>query len=66
MKLIVRALVLGIAVSGLAASAFSAHMGVSPAEVNANEAKLASSQVVGFVPAPVCLPGTCGMTSGNR
>ncbi len=66
MKLIVRALVLGIAVSGLAASAFSAHMGVSPAKVNANEAKLASSQVVGFMPAPVCLPGTCGLGSSRK
>ncbi|WP_148215156.1 MULTISPECIES: hypothetical protein [Acidobacterium] len=65
MKLIVRALVLGIAVSGLAASALSAHMGVSSAKVNANEAKLAGNQVVGFMPAPVCLPGTCGLSSSR-
>lgn len=63
MKLIVRALVLGIAVSGLAASALSAHMGVSPAKVNANEAKLAGMQVVGFQPSPVCIPNGCGLGS---
>jgi len=66
MKLIVRALVLGIAVSGLAASALSAHMGVSSAKVNANEAKLASSQVVGFIPMPDCRPGTCKINSSSR
>jgi len=65
MKLIVRALVLGIAVSGLAASALSAHMGVSSAKVNANEAKLASSQVVGFVPIPTCIPSGCGIKSSR-
>lgn len=63
MKLIVRALVLGIAVSGLAASALSAHMGVSSAKVNANEAKLASSQVVGFIPIPTCVPSGCALGS---
>jgi len=61
MKLIVRALVLGIAVSGLAASALSAHMGVPASKVNANEAKLASSQVVGFEPVPMCIPNGCGI-----
>jgi hypothetical protein len=66
MKLIVRALVLGIAVSGLAASALSAHMGVSSAKVNANEAKLASSQVVGFQPIPNCIPTGCGLGSRSR
>jgi len=40
-------------------------MGVSSAKVNANEAKLASSQVVGFVPIPTCIPSGCGIKSSR-
>lgn len=64
MKLIVRALVLGIAVSGLAASALSAHMGTT-AKTNANFAMLAGHQAVGFMPVPACIPSGCGIKSGK-
>lgn len=63
MKLAIRALVLGIAVSGLAASALSAHMGNNLATVNSHETAMAGQQVVGAMPMPLCYPN-CGIQSG--
>ena len=63
MKLAIRALVLGIAVSGLAASALSAHMGNNPAMANSQMTTLASHQVMAASPAPMCIP-SCGIQSG--
>lgn len=62
MKLAIRALVLGIAVSGLAASALSAHMGNNSAVATNQKITLASQQVVGASPVPLCLPN-CGIQS---
>jgi len=64
MKLAIRALVLGIAVSGLAASALSAHMGNNPAMANSQMSAIASHQVVGASPEPLCIP-SCGITSSG-
>lgn len=64
MKLAIRALVLGIAVSGLAASALSAHMGNNPAMTNSQATALASHQVAAAaMPIPVCIP-SCSISSG--
>jgi hypothetical protein len=63
MKLAIRALVLGIAVSGLAASALTAHMGNNSAMVNSHMTAMASQQVVGASPMPLCIP-SCGIQSG--
>jgi len=63
MKLAIRALVLGIAVSGLAASALSAHMGNNSAMVNSHMTALASHQVVAAEPMPTCIPN-CGIQGG--
>jgi len=60
MKLAIRALVLGIAVSGLAASALTAHMGNNSAVANNI---MASQSVVAAMPVPVC-PSKCGIQSG--
>jgi hypothetical protein len=65
MKLAIRALVLGIAVSGLAASALSAHMGNKTTAANSQMAALAGHQVVSAMPIPVC-PSNCGIQSGMR
>jgi hypothetical protein len=62
MKLAIRALVLGIAVSGLAASALTAHMG-NTAVSNNQMAAMAGQQVVAAMPIPVC-PSNCGIQSG--
>ena len=64
MKLAIRALVLGIAVSGLAASALSAHMGNNSALATSHQTALASQQVVGASPAPLCIP-SCGIQSSG-
>jgi hypothetical protein len=63
MKLAIRALVLGIAVSGLAASALTAHMGNNSALANSQVNVAASQQVVGASPLPICIP-SCGIQSG--
>ncbi len=67
MKLAIRALVLGIAVSGLAASAVSAHMGNTSATVNSHEATLASHQAfAAAMPSPLCDPGSaCNIQNGG-
>ena len=66
MKFAIRALVLGIAVSGLAASALTAHMGNHSATLNAQEAALASHQVIAAAePEPLCIP-KCGIESGGK
>lgn len=66
MKLVIRALVLGIAVSGLAASALTAHMGNNPAMANSHlAATMAGQQVVGMSPAPTCFPNNCGFKTGG-
>lgn len=65
MKLAIRALVLGIAVSGLAASALSAHMGNNSAMANSQATALASHQVAAAaMPAPMCIP-SCGIQTGK-
>lgn len=65
MKLAIRALVLGIAVSGLAASALTAHMGNNSATISAQGAILASHQVIAAAsPAPICIP-KCGIQSAG-
>lgn len=63
MKLIVRTLVLGIAVSGLAASALTAHMGNNSATTNNVMSAMAGQQIVAAMPVPVC-PSNCGIRSG--
>lgn len=63
MKLIVRTLVLGIAVSGLAASALTAHMGNNSATTNNAISAMAGQQVVAAMPMPEC-PSHCGIQSG--
>jgi hypothetical protein len=63
MKLVIRALVLGIAVSGLAASAITAHMGNNAATANNQMTAVASQSVVAAMPMPVC-PAHCGIQSG--
>lgn len=65
MKLAIRALVLGIAVSGLAASALSAHMGNNTTAANSQMAAMAGQQVVTAMPMPLC-PSKCGIQSGMR
>ena len=65
MKLAIRALVLGIAVSGLAASALTAHMGNNSATINGQAAALASHQVIAAaMPGPACIP-TCIIKTGK-
>lgn len=66
MKLVIRSLVLGIAVSGLAASALTAHMGNNSAVTSDHMAAVSSQQVVAGMPIPVCNPNTssCGIQSG--
>ena len=64
MKLAIRALVLGIAVSGLAASALTAHMGNNPATASS---MMTSQSVVAAMPIPTCPPSSgCGIQSGMR
>lgn len=66
MKLVIRSLVLGIAVSGLAASALTAHMGNNSAVANNHISSLVSQQVVAAEPIPLCPPGSsCGIQSGG-
>ena len=65
MKLVIRSLVLGIAVSGLAASALTAHMGNNAALANNHAAMMMTSPVVAAMPVPVC-PSNCGIQSGLR
>lgn len=64
MKLAIRALVLGIAVSGLAASALTAHMGNNSATVNSQAAALASQVVSAAMPMPGCITN-CGIKTGG-
>lgn len=63
MKFAIRALVLGIAVSGLAASALTAHMGNNSALANSHVTAIMGQQVVGAMPMPVCYPN-CGIQNG--
>ena len=69
MKLVIRSLVLGIAVSGLAASALTAHMGNNAAMANNHAATMMGQPVVAAMPVPLCDPNstnTCGIRSGMR
>ncbi|MGC8549417.1 MAG: hypothetical protein ACP5M4_06930 [Acidobacteriaceae bacterium] len=69
MKLVIRSLVLGIAVSGLAASALTAHMGNNAALANNHAATMMTSPVVAAMPIPLCDPSTntsCGIQSGMK
>jgi hypothetical protein len=59
MKSIVRVLVLGVAVSGVAASVFSAHSAKAQAMVVSHQAMIVNHQAaVADVPATMCIP-TC-------
>lgn len=64
MKLVIRALVLGIAVSGLAASALTAHMGNNSAMTSSHAVAMAGQQVVGMSPLPICIPN-CAIRTGG-
>lgn len=63
MKFAIRTLALGIAVSGLAASALTAHMGNNSAMINSSASAMVSQQVVGASPMPLCVPN-CKIESG--
>lgn len=64
MKFAIRTLALGIAVSGLAASALSAHMSNNSALVNGKVTAVATQQILGASPIPVCYP-TCKTNNGG-
>ncbi len=63
MKFAIRALVLGIAVSGLAASALTAHMGNTSAMANSRVTAIVNQPVMGAMPVPICYPN-CGIQNG--
>ena len=63
MKFAIRALVLGIAVSGLAASALTAHMGNTPAMANSRVTAIMNQPAFAASPVPVCYPN-CGIQNG--
>jgi hypothetical protein len=61
MKIVVRALVLSVAVSGAAASVFSAHSAKAQAMVVSHQAMIVNHQAaVANVPMTLCIPTCAG------